>query len=163
MRILGIDPGLGRVGLGLIEKEGQSSISVLEWVTIETPAHTDTGARLVEIQKDLDTYLDETKPDLAVIEQIFLSVNHKTAIAVSQARGVLLLCIARRGIPVIEPTPSQMKSTLTGDGSASKDQILSMLQQELKLTDTPSTDDAADALALAYYGALTQKQMPLVG
>lgn len=152
MRILGIDPGLATIGLGLIEAEGSQSITPLDWLTITTPAKTPLLDRLEEISKDLSAYLEETKPDLAVVEKLFFAVNEQTAIDVAQARGVILQTLSSHGIPVIEPTPLQLKSAITGDGKADKRQIQDMLVMLLKLDEAPQPDDAADALALAVFG-----------
>lgn len=159
MRILGIDPGLATVGLGLIEADGPQSIRVEEWLTIRTPAGLPLPDRLLEIRKDLEAYIEETKPELAVIERLFFATNERTAIDVAQARGVLLLCLAAQGIPILEPTPLQMKSAITGDGKADKSQIQTMLRHMLHLQEIPRPDDAADALALAVYGALMGRRM----
>lgn len=157
MRILGIDPGLATVGLGLVESQG-SHIQVVEWLTIETPAGMPFADRLVEIHTDLSAFLEETKPDLVVIEKLFFDTNQKTGIDVAHARGVLTLAVAERHIPILDITPLQLKSGITGDGSADKIQVQSMLVQMLQLTEIPKPDDAADALALAVYGALHQRQ-----
>jgi crossover junction endodeoxyribonuclease RuvC len=154
MKILGIDPGLATIGLGLIEAENSHSMTPLDWLTITTPANTPLLDRLEEISKDLSAYLEETKPDLAVVEKIFFAVNERTVIDVAQARGVILQTLASHKIPVIEPTPLQLKSAITGDGRADKRQIQDMLVILLKLDEIPHPDDAADALALAVFGTL---------
>ncbi len=154
MRIVGIDPGLATVGLGVIDATNGLDIQVIEWLTIETEAGLSLADRLVEIHRDLSAFLDEMQPELVVIEKLFFQTNVKTAIDVAQARGVILHAAAVRGIPLLEITPLQLKSGITGDGSADKTQVQSMLVQMLHLTEIPKPDDAADALALAVYGAL---------
>lgn len=154
MRILGIDPGLATIGLGLIDAPSRSDLQVIEWLIISTPAGLPVPERLCEIRKDLNEYLDATAPELVVIERLFFATNERTAIDVAQARGVIVQTVAERGLPIIEPTPLQMKQGITGDGAADKAQVQAMLVTELKLTSIPRPDDAADALALAMYGAL---------
>ncbi len=156
MRILGIDPGLATVGIGIIDALSQADLRVIDWLTITTKPGG-LSERLVEIDADLAALLDDVKPDLAVVEKLFFATNERTAIDVAQARGVLLRCVASRGIPLLEPTPLQLKLGITGDGSADKRQMQTMLVHMLKLTDIPKPDDAADALALAVYGALHQR------
>ncbi len=159
MRILGIDPGLATIGLGLIEAEGPHQMKVVEWLTIKTKAGIPLPDRLQEIHQDLAEYLKDTKPDLCVIERVYFSKNVTTAIDVSQARGVILACIAEQAIPMLEPTPSELKSAVCGDGKADKTQMQTMMMRMLELTEIPKPDDAADALALAVFGALNMKEV----
>lgn len=159
MILLGIDPGLATIGLGLLEAESPQKMRALDWLTIQTPAGLPLSARLCEIQTDLQTYLTETKPDLVVIEKLFFAVNEKTAIDVAQARGVIVQTVAAQGIEILEATPLQMKSALTGDGQADKRQVQDMLVHTLQLPELPQPDDAADALGLAVYGAVIQNQL----
>jgi len=156
MRFLGIDPGFATIGLGVVDSSHASDLSVVEWLTIETPAGLPFPERLVEIRKDLDEFLNETKPDQVVIEQLFFSKNQTTALDVAHARGIIVCAIAERGIPMIEASPMQLKSGITGDGGADKKQMQTMLMHMLKLQQIPKPDDAADALALAVFGALQQ-------
>ncbi|MDP7477521.1 MAG: crossover junction endodeoxyribonuclease RuvC [Candidatus Peribacteraceae bacterium] len=153
MRVIGIDPGLATIGIGLIEAKSSQSVTALEWLTIETAANTPLPDRLGEIASDLALYLKETEPEIAVIEKLYFSVNEKTALDVAQARGVILATVAAEGIPIIEPTPPELKSCITGDGSADKKQMQSMVKTIFNLDETPAPDDAADALALAAFGA----------
>jgi crossover junction endodeoxyribonuclease RuvC len=161
MRILGIDPGLAVVGLGLIEAPSAYDLNVVDWLTIRTPAGLSLSQRLLEISRDLGTYLDEAKPDLAVVERLFFETNVQTAIDVAHARGAILAKLAEHGIPVIEPTPLQLKLAITGDGKADKRQMQTMLPHLLKLKEIPRPVDAADALALAAYGAIRPANLPL--
>ncbi|HVW66806.1 MAG TPA: crossover junction endodeoxyribonuclease RuvC [Candidatus Peribacteraceae bacterium] len=163
MRILGIDPGLATVGIGLIESRSSTDFSVVEWLTIETKAGLPLPDRLKEIREDLAAYLQENKPDLAVIEKLFFATNERTAIDVAQARGVIVVTVAEHNIPIIEATPLQMKLGVTGDGKADKLQVQTMLLHLLKLQEIPRPDDAADALALAIYGALQQTKIAELG
>ena len=160
MKILGIDPGLATIGLGLIEVDTRRP-KVLEWLTIETATGLALADRLREIQEDLLTYLRDQKPNLVVVEKLFFATNVQTAIDVAQARGVIIAQIATEGIDLIEPTPLQLKSCIAGDGSASKSQIQEMVMRELQLEQKPTPDDAADGLALALFGAFTKAGMAI--
>ena len=162
MRILGIDPGLATVGLGLVEAGPGPALQAIEWLTIETDAGLELPQRLFEIGKDLDAYIRDTHPELAVIEKLFFSVNVKTALDVAQARGVILATVAKHGIPILEPTPPELKSCITGDGNADKAQVQRMLQAMFNLQEPPHPDDAADALALAAYGAFLGRRATLI-
>lgn len=157
LRILGIDPGMTRTGLGLIDAPEKGTPIAIEWLTIETPAGLPMPERLRELAADLATYLNDTKPDLAVVEKLFFATNKRTAIDVSQARGVIIAALSTHGIPIIEATPLQLKTTITGDGRADKKQMQAMVQRILKLKEIPTPADAADGLALALYGAFTKR------
>ncbi len=154
MRILGIDPGLATIGLGLVEAASPHDIRVCEWLTLETEAGTAFDERLGEIHSDLSAYIRQMKPDTAVVEKLFFATNARTAFDVAQARGVIILTLSQSAVPLMEPTPLQLKSCITGDGKAAKSQMQAMLVRMLRLRETPKPDDAADALALAVYGAL---------
>jgi crossover junction endodeoxyribonuclease RuvC len=156
VRILGIDPGLATIGLSTIDADSPTNITVVEWLTIETAAGTSLPERLLDIQTDLTEYIATARPDLAVVERLFFARNESSAFEVAHARGAILLTLAEHGIPVLEPTPLQLKACITGDGKADKQQVQAMLQRMLSLTTLPRPDDAADALALAVYGAITQ-------
>ncbi|MCA9370727.1 MAG: crossover junction endodeoxyribonuclease RuvC [Candidatus Peregrinibacteria bacterium] len=161
MRILGIDPGLATIGMGLADGTIQEPCA-LEWLTIETKAGLPLAERLREIEDDLNAYLKEMQPELAVIEKLYFSVNEKTALDVAQARGVILATVARTGIPIIEPTPPELKSCITGDGSADKKQMQQMVKMLFRLDEIPHPDDAADALALAAFGLFQGKSASLI-
>ncbi|MDD5026495.1 MAG: crossover junction endodeoxyribonuclease RuvC [Candidatus Peribacteraceae bacterium] len=156
MRVIGIDPGLATTGIGLVEGDEHGEIRCLDWCTITTPAGLATPDRLLELSRDLKTYMDEHRPSLAVVERIFFSVNERTAVDVAQARGVILAAIAEKSLPILEPTPPQLKSCITGDGKADKRQMQDMLARMFKLPSIPKPDDAADALAMAVFGALQE-------
>ncbi len=160
VKILGIDPGVATTGLGLVTVNERGEITDPDWLTIETPAGLPLAERLAEIEQDLSAFLKEKKPDLAVVERLFFSRNERTAIDVAQARGVILLTLQTHGIPYLEPTPPALKSAITGDGRADKKQIQSMLCTMLKLHEIPKPDDAADALALAVFGAIQRQVLP---
>ena len=154
MRILGVDPGLATIGIGFVEAKSAHAIEEAQWLTITTSAALSLPDRLAEIAKDFAQILDEFAPDRAVVEKVFFAVNEKSAIDVAHARGVLLHLLATRGIPVLEPTPLQLKHAVTGDGNADKRQVQEMLMRMFNLDAPPKPDDAADALGLAVYGAL---------
>ena len=154
MKILGIDPGLATVGIGIIESD---PIKIIDYCTIETASGLSLSQRLLEISDDLADIIREHKPDLAVIEKLYFQTNRKTAIDVAQARGVILLTVEEAGIQIIEPTPLELKAAITGDGRADKKQMQDMLK--LQLGESCSSDDAADALGLAVFGVLQKGAM----
>ncbi|MDD5623756.1 MAG: crossover junction endodeoxyribonuclease RuvC [Candidatus Peribacteraceae bacterium] len=158
-RILGIDPGLATTGLGLIVARSDQDIEALDWLTIETKAGTPLLERLAEIEHDLSEYLEEAAPSLVVVERLFFAVNERSALEVAQARGAILLAAAKKTLPILEPTPLELKSCITGDGKADKKQMQAMLTRILSLKETPQPADAADALALAVFGALHQRTL----
>jgi len=146
--ILGVDPGYGRVGLGIIESEGSRSRS-LHYSCIETPKELDFNQRLFQISRELDAVIKEFKPDVAVIEKLYFAKNTTTAIDVGQARGVILLTLFNNNVPSYELTPLQVKQYTSGYGKASKKQMQEVVKLLLGLSEIPKPDDAADALALA--------------
>jgi len=143
---VGIDPGYAIVGVGIIEYS-KNKLSMIEYGAITTRAHTKTTQRLHIIYEKINSVFDDYKPDAVSIEELFFNNNAKTAIAVAQARGVLLASAADRGIPVYEYTPLQIKQAVTGYGRADKQQMQRMVQMLLNLSFIPKPDDAADALA----------------
>jgi crossover junction endodeoxyribonuclease RuvC len=155
MRILGLDPGLARVGYGLIEAGGnhadQASGQLLDCGIIRTEPGRSDGERMVEIARDLRQLIRCWRPQLAVVEKFFF-YRSSTTISVVQARGVLMMTLARFRIPVVEVPPMQIKQALTGDGHADKDAVLEAVMRELQLSEPPRPDDAADALAAALTG-----------
>ncbi len=152
MRALGIDPGLATTGLGLVDQSSKRVVSALDWCVIETQAGLPMPDRLAELAADLRSFISEHKPDVIAIEKLFFATNKRTAIDVAQARGVIVLTAHSFGIPLLEPTPLQLKSAITGDGKADKKQMQDMVMRILKLKERPQPDDAADGLALALYG-----------
>lgn len=157
MRILGIDPGLATVGLGLVDTADRRTCTAADWLVISTPAGLPLAQRLEEISSDLAQYIREHKPDLAVIEKLFFATNQKTAIDVAQARGAIMLTVQQCGVPIIEATPLELKLAIAGDGKADKRQMQDMVMRLLKLQDIPQPDDAADGLALALFGAYARE------
>jgi crossover junction endodeoxyribonuclease RuvC len=150
MRILGIDPGLARVGYGVIEITA-SQQRMLDCGMIRTDPGRSEGERMVEIAGDLRQLVRAWRPDLAVVEKFFF-YRSSTTISVVQARGVLVMTLARFGIPLLEFPPMQIKQALTGNGHAQKDEVLDAVMRELDLDQPPRPDDAADALAAALTG-----------
>ena len=150
MRILGIDPGLARVGYGVIEVAGRQQ-RLLDCGIIRTDTGRSEGDRMVEIARDLRVLLRRWRPELAAVEKFFF-YRSSTTIAVVQARGVVIMTLARFKVPVVEFPPMQIKLALAGSGHARKDEVLEAVMRELDLTDPPRPDDAADALAVALTG-----------
>jgi crossover junction endodeoxyribonuclease RuvC len=148
MRILGIDPGTGILGFGVVDYEGGSFKMVIAGV-ISTPAHTPLDERLEEIYDGLQEIIAETKPEVASIEKLFFARNVTTAMSVSHARGVAMLAARKNKLAIAEYTPLQIKQTLTGYGKADKKQMQEMVRLQLGLNVVPKPDDAADALAAA--------------
>jgi len=146
--ILGIDPGLADTGFGLITKEG-SKLKMVDFGTIKTKAKVPMERRLEEIYQSLTRLIKKYRPKLIGIEQLFFCKNVKTAMAVGQARGVILLVAGQNNLPIMEFTPLQVKMALTSYGQADKTQVQQMVKIVLGLKETPKPDDAADALAIA--------------
>lgn len=148
LRILGIDPGFDRTGVGIVDH----AASKLAWVwhgCIQTRAKDPLIQRLQQVRDGVRQVLERAKPDILVIEKLFFQKNVTTALDVGMARGVVLVCAADAGVPVLELTPNQVKQGITGYGAADKKQVQEMVQRILKLKELPKPDDAADALALA--------------
>ena len=147
MKILGIDPGSGIIGFGLVEKG--RTISLVDAGVIKTTIGDQTAKRLVELYESMKELVSELKPDVAAVEKLFFAQNITTAMDVSQARGVILLALAEQKIPIYEYTPLQIKMAMTGYGRATKAQIQEMVRVQLRLKNKPKPDDCADALACA--------------
>lgn len=156
MRILGIDPGYAIVGYGIIESEN-GKLRPLDYGAIETPAKLPTAERLLMIEKQTIELVREIKPDEIAIEELFFNTNITTGIKVAQARGVVLLSCIKECNKLFEYTPLQIKSTVTGNGTAGKPQVQFMVKTLLRLKETPKPDDAADALAAAICHALSAR------
>ena len=150
MRILGIDPGLARVGYGVIETSGGAQ-QMLDCGIIRTDPGTSEGDRMVEIARDLRVLIRTWQPQLAAVEKFFF-YRSSTTISVVQARGVVMMTLARFRVPVVEFPPMQIKLALAGHGHADKHDVLAAVMRELNLSEPPRPDDAADALAVALTG-----------
>lgn len=162
MIIIGIDPGYAIVGIGVVEYKG-NKFRPIEYTAITTPAGMNTIDRLKKIYDEMAMLIDKHKPDAMAIEELFFNSNQKTAINVAQARGVILVAAANKGVPVREYTPLQVKQSVTGYGRADKNQIQEMVKLILHLNVIPKPDDAADALALAICHAHSNKMNNLLG
>ena len=143
-RILGIDPGTGICGFGVIEGR-----QVIDYGVISTPPHTPLADRLLDIYESLHEIIQEDRPEVMAIEKLFFKQNITTGISVAEARGVCLLVAKQCGLPIYEYAPNQIKMAITGDGHAHKQQIQEMVRLHFNLKTTPQPDDAADALAIA--------------
>ncbi|MEK3731390.1 MULTISPECIES: crossover junction endodeoxyribonuclease RuvC [Paenibacillus] len=148
MRILGIDPGLAIVGFGLVDKVG-SKVTPVQYGSIQTEAHTPEEERLQLIYEGMLQLIEKYEPEAVAFEKLFFNRNVTTAMAVSQARGVLILAAVQKGLPVAEYTPMQVKQAIVGYGKAEKKQVQEMVRMFLKLQSVPKPDDVADALAVA--------------
>jgi crossover junction endodeoxyribonuclease RuvC len=156
MRILGIDPGTGILGFGVIDSE-KGKISLVDAGVIRTPVHEDDAVRLLTIYEELTEIIKETKPSAMSVEKLFFARNVTTAMTVAQARGVVLLCGMQAGLTIHEFTPMQIKQAITGYGKADKKQMQEMVRVLLALKEIPKPDDAADALAAAITYANTTR------
>lgn len=152
MIILGIDPGTATMGYGIIKKEGMDLIC-LEYGLIQTKSGLDDSKRLKKIDENLEKIFNEFNPDALAIEKVYFSKNVKTAMTVSQAKGIVMLKAAKNNIDVYEFTPSQIKATVAGHGKAKKMQVQKMIKSQLKLKERPRPNDAADALGAAICGS----------
>lgn len=148
-RILGIDPGTGILGFGVIEIDSKNKAHLVDAGVIRTPVHEDTSVRLLTIYNELTSLIKELKPKVMSVEKLFFAQNVTTAMTVAQARGVVLLCGQQHGMELYEYTPLQIKQAITGYGRADKKQIQEMVRVILGLKETPKPDDCADALAAA--------------
>ncbi|MWC28772.1 crossover junction endodeoxyribonuclease RuvC [Paenibacillus sp. MMS18-CY102] len=148
MRVLGIDPGIAIVGFGFIDKDGHK-LTPVQYGSIETKAHTPSETRLMQVYESASALMDKYKPDSVAVEKLFFNRNVTTAFDVAQARGVVILAAAQRGLPIAEYTPLQVKQAVVGYGKAEKRQVQEMVKMFLKLSAIPKPDDVADALAVA--------------
>ncbi|OYN99103.1 Holliday junction endonuclease RuvC [Propionibacteriaceae bacterium ES.041] len=149
MRVLGIDPGLTRCGVGVVEGKPGRPPALLHVGVIRTDATLDTASRLVTIEQQLAELVAAWLPDVVAVERVFAQHNLNTVIGTAQAAGVAMLIGARSGIPVAQHTPSEVKAAITGSGRAEKQQIGTMVARVLRLAEPPKPADAADAVALA--------------
>ena len=156
MRIIGIDPGTGILGFGVIDVD-KDKVKLVDAGVITTPAHTPHEERLEDIFDSLTSIISKTKPDVMSIEKLFFSQNITTAMTVAEARGVVLLVGKKAKLPISEYTPQQIKQSLTGYGKADKKQVQEMVRLQLGLSDVPKPDDCADALAAAITHSLMKQ------
>ncbi|WP_327093131.1 crossover junction endodeoxyribonuclease RuvC [Nonomuraea sp. NBC_01738] len=149
MRVMGVDPGLTRCGVGAVEGRPGAPLTLVGVGVVRTSPDDDLGTRLVGIEEGIETFLDEVRPDAVAVERVFSQHNVSTVMGTAQAAGIAVLCAARRGLPVALHTPSEVKAAITGSGTADKKQIGAMVTRLLRLSEMPKPADAADALALA--------------
>ena len=149
MRVLGVDPGLTRFGLGVVDGMPGRRLSLVAVDVVQTPTGAQLGERLLEVESAVDTWVGEYEPDLVAVERVFSQHNVRTVMGTAQASGVVALLAARAGLPVAFHTPSEVKAAVTGQGRAGKEQVTAMVTRVLGLPDAPRPADAADALALA--------------
>jgi len=162
MLVLGLDPGLATMGYGLIEGDGRT-LQTIAYGVLRTPAKLATSDRLMLLHQELTTLLNQYRPNVAAVEELFYSTNARTAILVGEARGAMLLTLAEAGIVVAEYTPLQVKQAITGYGGADKVQMQEMVRLLLGLSEKPHPDDAADALAISIWHHHSTRLNTLLG
>ena len=149
MRVLGVDPGLTRCGLGIVENGTAQKLVMVGVGVIQTSANLELSQRLLALETELIIWINEYRPDVIAVERVFSQLNIRTAMSTGQAAGVALLIAARSGIPVAMHTPTEVKAAVTGSGRADKKQVALMVQKLLSLKEIPKPVDSTDALALA--------------
>ncbi|MCF3140395.1 MULTISPECIES: crossover junction endodeoxyribonuclease RuvC [Micrococcaceae] len=149
LRVLGVDPGLTRCGIGVVDIEQNRRATMVAVGVVGTSAELTLDKRLLVIAQAIDEWLDLHKPDVVAVERVFSQMNVSTVMGVAQASGVVIAAAARRGIPVALHTPSEVKAAVTGSGTANKDAVTKLVTKILRLNAPPKPADAADALALA--------------
>lgn len=149
VRVLGVDPGLTRCGVGVVDGVPGRPPELVAVGVIRTDAAGGIAARLLAIEQEVERWLTEYRPDTVAVERVFSQRNVRTVMGTAQAGAVAIVCAARRGLPVALHTPSEVKAAVTGNGRADKDQVTTMVTRLLRMPGRPSPADAADALALA--------------
>ena len=149
MRVLGIDPGLTRCGLGVVEGSVGRPLRMVDVTVLRTGADQPVAQRLVSIEAGIEAWLDEYAPDAVAVERVFARSDSSTVMGTAQASGIAMVCAARRGVPLALHTPSEVKAAVSGSGRADKAQVGAMVARILRLDAPPRPADAADALALA--------------
>ncbi|UFN45490.1 crossover junction endodeoxyribonuclease RuvC [Nocardioides okcheonensis] len=149
MRVLGIDPGLTRCGVGVVDGSVGRPLSMVDVGVIRTSSTLPIAERLVSIEKGLDAWIEEHRPDAVAVERVFARSDSSTIMGTAQASGIALVVAARRGLPIAMHTPSEVKAAVSGNGRADKAQVGAMVVRILRLAEPPKPADAADALALA--------------
>ncbi len=163
MIILGLDPGLGTMGYGVVEKDANGNCKAVDYGVVKTPAGENLAVRLCMLEEGVCKIFDRFGPEEVAMEELFFSKNITTGIAVAQARGVMLLTCNKRCGRIFEYTPNQIKQALTGYGAADKGQMQRVVASHLRLPSIPRPDDAADALAVALCHAFTSRFASLFG
>jgi crossover junction endodeoxyribonuclease RuvC len=149
MRVLGVDPGLTRCGLGVIEGDPGRRLALVATGVVSTSAADEIGPRLLALEQQIERWLTDYQPDAVAVERVFSQHNVRTVMGTAQAGAVAIVCAARRGLPVALHTPSEVKAAVTGSGRADKAQVTQMVTRLLAMSNPPRPADAADALALA--------------
>jgi crossover junction endodeoxyribonuclease RuvC len=149
VRVLGVDPGLTRCGVGIVDGRIGAPIAMVAAGVIRSAADQPIHLRLLAIDEQINQWLDEYRPDAVAVERMFAQEGVRTIMGTAQAAGIAMVAAARRGLPVAMHTPSEVKAAITGDGRAQKDQVAAMVVRVLKLAEAPKPVDATDALALA--------------
>jgi crossover junction endodeoxyribonuclease RuvC len=149
MRVLGIDPGLTRCGVGVVDGTVGRPLTMIDVGVFRTPAELDIARRLHQLEQQIEASVVRHRPDIVAVERVFSQHNVRTVMGTAQASGIAMLVAARHGIPVHLHTPSEVKASVTGSGRADKAQVTQMVTRLLRLTEAPKPADAADALALA--------------
>jgi crossover junction endodeoxyribonuclease RuvC len=149
VRVLGVDPGLTRCGLGVVEGSAGRPLTLVAVGVVGTSPNDDIGSRLLTIERAVEAWIAEHQPDAVAVERVFSQHNVRTVMGTAQASGVAIVAAARAGVPVALHTPSEMKAAVTGSGRADKAQVGAMVTRILRLTAAPRPADAADALGLA--------------
>ena len=161
IRVLGVDPGLTRCGVGVIEGAPGSSLRLINVGVILTPSTAALELRLLQLERELTEWVEVNRPDVVAVERVFSQHNVRTVMGTGQAAGIALLLAAKRGIPVVMHTPSEVKAAVTGNGRANKSQVADMVVRILSLKEAPKPVDSTDALALAicniWRGSATSK------
>jgi crossover junction endodeoxyribonuclease RuvC len=149
VRVLGVDPGLTRCGLGIVDGGLGRPLRMVAVGVVRTPAQDDPAERLLSLQTEIDEWMERHQPDTVAVERVFAKANIKGIMGTAQASAVPMLAAARRGLPLAMHTPSEIKAAVTGNGRADKAQVTAMVTRILRLEVAPRPADAADALALA--------------
>jgi crossover junction endodeoxyribonuclease RuvC len=149
VRVLGIDPGLTRCGVGVVDGSVGRPLTMVDVGVIRTSASLPVADRLVSIERGLDAWIEEHRPDAVAVERVFARSDSSTIMGTAQASGIALVVAARRGLPIAMHTPSEVKAAVSGNGRADKAQVGAMVVRILRLSEPPKPADAADALALA--------------
>ncbi|MBC2933614.1 crossover junction endodeoxyribonuclease RuvC [Nocardioides sp. zg-1228] len=149
MRVLGIDPGLTRCGVGVVDGSVGRPLTLVDVGVVRTSSSLPIAERLVTIEKGLDAWIEEHRPDAVAVERVFARSDSSTIMGTAQASGIALVVAARRGLPIAMHTPSEVKAAVSGNGRADKAQVGAMVVRILRLAELPKPADAADALALA--------------
>ena len=149
MRVLGVDPGLTRCGVGVVQGEPGRPLSMVDVGVVRTATDLPVASRLVQLETALEAWVEEHRPDAVAVERVFAQHNLRTVMGTAQASGIAMVVAARRGIPVALHTPSEVKAAVSGSGRADKSQVTVMVTRLLRLDAPPKPADAADALALA--------------